>query len=87
MPAEIILTNKKVVVRWLDAKIYTGMHKVNDALGREMDIFESLGYLVDKNDRATKIAHEITDNGEYRGILLIPSGSVISVQELTVLTV
>jgi len=76
------MENKKVVVKWLDARIYPGMHKLDEALGRKMDIFESLGYLVDKNDEATKIAHEITDTGEYRDILLIPSGSVISIQEL-----
>ncbi len=80
------MDNKKVVVKWIDAKIYPGMHKADDALARKMDVFESLGYLVDKNDQATKIAHEITDSGEYRDILLIPSGSVLSIQELTVLT-
>ncbi|MBM3119667.1 MAG: hypothetical protein FJ006_09025 [Chloroflexi bacterium] len=76
------MENKKVLVKWMDARIYPGMHKLDEALSRKMDIFESLGYLVDKNDEATKIAHEITDNGEYRDILLIPSGSVISIQEL-----
>jgi ornithine cyclodeaminase/alanine dehydrogenase-like protein (mu-crystallin family) len=80
------MENKKVVVKWVDARIYPGMHKLDEALARKMDIFESLGYLVDKNNQATKIAHEITDSGEYRDILLIPSGSVISVQELTILT-
>lgn len=76
-----------VLVKWADAKIFPGMHKVEDALNRKMDIFKSLGYLVDRNDEATKIAHEITDSGEYRDILLIPSGSIISVEELVVLTV
>ena len=76
------MDNKKVLVKWVDAKIYPGMHKVDDALTRKMDIFESLGYLLDRNDEATKIAHEITDTGEYRDILLIPSGSIISIDEL-----
>ena len=76
------MDNKKVLVKWVDAKIYPGMHKLEDALARNMDIFESLGYLVERNDKATKIAHEITDNGEYRDILLIPSGSIISIEEL-----
>ncbi len=81
------MNSKKVVVKWTDAKIYPGMHKLEDARLRKMDIFESLGYLIDKNDQTTKIAHEVTDSGDYRDILLIPNGSVISVQELTVLTV
>lgn len=74
--------NKKVVVKWLDAKIYPGMRKTSEALERKMDIFESLGYLIEKNDQATIIAHEITDEGEYRDVLLIPSGSVKSIHEL-----
>ena len=76
------MDNKKVLVRWYDAKIYPGMHKLQEALERKMDIFESLGFLVIQNDQAIAIAHEITDSGEYRDILLIPSGSVISVQHL-----
>jgi len=72
----------KVVIKWLDAKIYPGMHKTSEALARKMDTFESLGYLIEKNDQATIIAHEITDEGEYRDVLLIPSGSVISIHEL-----
>ena len=80
------MDNKKVVVKWFDAKIYPGMHKTDDVLKRSMDIFESLGYLIEKNDKTTKIAHEITDSGEYRDILLIPSGSVISIQELVTKT-
>ena len=74
--------NRKVVIKWADAKIYPGMHKFNDALECKLDIFESLGYLVQKNDEATVVAHELTNSGEYRDILLIPSGSVISIHEL-----
>jgi hypothetical protein len=76
------MDNKKVIVKWLDAKIYPGMHNINDALARKMDVFASLGYLIERNDKATRIAHEITDNGEYRDILLMPSGSVIEIEEL-----
>ena len=76
------MDNNKVVVKWLDAKIYPGMYTASEALERKMDIFESLGYLIEKNDQATIIAHEITDGGEYRDVLLIPSSSVISIHEL-----
>jgi hypothetical protein len=74
--------SKKVVVKWMDAKIYPGVYSIEDALRCKMDTFESLGYLIEKNDRATVIAHEITDEGKYRDVLLIPSGSVISIQKL-----
>lgn len=73
---------RKVIVKWLDAKIYPGMHNAEDAVKCTMDVFESLGYLIKKGDGATIIAHEITDKGEYRDLLLIPSGSVISIHEL-----
>ena len=76
------MDNNKVIVKWLDAKIYPGMHKPSEALELKMDTFESLGYLIEKNDQATIIAHEITGEGEYRDVLLIPSGSVMSLQEL-----
>jgi hypothetical protein len=76
------IDNTKVVVKWLDAKIYPGMHKADEALERKMDAFESLGYLIERNNQATIIAHEITKEGEYQDVLLIPSGSVISIQEL-----
>lgn len=81
------MNDKKVVIKWVDAKIYTGMHKLDEALERKMDIFESMGYLIEANDQATKIAHELTDSGEYRDVLIIPSGSIMSIQELTILTV
>jgi hypothetical protein len=73
---------KMVLIKWYDAKIYPGMHELDEALGREMDSFESLGYLIEKNDRATIMAHEVTDKGDYRDVLLIPSGSIVSIEEL-----
>ena len=79
MPEDI---RKKVAVVWYDAKIYPGMHNVGEARERTMDRFESLGYLIDKDDRATIVAHEITDKGDYRDVLLIPSGSIVSMDEL-----
>ena len=44
------MENKKVVVKWMDAKIYPRMHKRDNALERKMDIFESVGFLVGKNE-------------------------------------
>jgi len=76
------MNSKKVAVTWRDAKIYPGMHSKAEALGRKMETFESLGYLIRQDDRVTVIAHEVTSAGEYRDVLLIPSGSVISVEGL-----
>jgi hypothetical protein len=73
---------KKIMVKWQDAKIYPGMHSKTEALQREMDTFESLGYLLKQDDRATVIAHEVTNTGDIRDVLLIPNGSVIEVVEL-----
>lgn len=76
------IPQQMVVVRWVDAKIYPGMHKANEAMSRQMSSFASLGFLLSRDDRVTRIAHEVSDAGEYRDVLLIPSGSVISVQQL-----
>lgn len=73
---------KKAVVKWYDARLYSNMHKLDEALARKMDIFDSIGFLINKDKIIVRIAHEITDSGEYRDIPLIPSGSVISIKEL-----
>ena len=75
---------RRVAVRWRVASIYPGMHSETEAVELEMEIFESIGYLLKQDDQATVIAHEVTDTGILRRILLIPSGSVIKVKELVV---
>jgi hypothetical protein len=47
-----------------------------------MALFESLGYLVSRNDTTTIIAAERNDEDEYRDITLILNGSVISIHRL-----
>lgn len=74
----------RVEVKWYDARLYPNMHTPDEALARKMDIFDSLGYLISKDKITTRVAHEITDSGEYRDILLIPSGSIISIKELAI---
>lgn len=78
-----VAENKMVMVEWHDAKFCPGMHTTEDAVNHTMDKFESLGYLISQNDRTTILASERTDNGEYRDILLIPTGSILSVKPLT----
>ena len=76
--------NQIVFIKWTDARIFTGQFSKEDALSKRAQVFNSVGYLVDKNPTITKIAHEITDDGEYRDILLIPTGSIINMKVLGV---
>jgi len=78
-----IPTNTKVAVIWTDARIYPGMHKYDEALSRDMQIFESVGFLVSAGNSVTRIAHERVDDGSYRDILLIPAGTILSIKMLT----
>ena len=54
-----VMNNKKVVVKWHDARLYPNMHKLDEALARKMDIFDSVGYLISKDKITTKIAAKI----------------------------
>ena len=47
-----------------------------------MCLFNSLGYLIAKTDITTTIAAERNNEGEYRDITLIPTGSIVSIREL-----
>ena len=75
--------DKEIVqIEWHDAKFCPGIHSAGNILEHKMDTFKSLGYLIERNDKATIIASEYNDMGEYRDITLIPSGSVISIHKL-----
>ena len=71
-----------VLVKWVDAKFCSGIHNEEEALEHELSEFESLGYLVGKTELATIIASECDNNGEYRGITMIPTGSIQSMSNL-----
>ncbi len=75
--------NDMVLVRWHDARFYQGTYSKQEILEHKMCLFESLGYLVTKDDITTKIASELNDENQYRDITLIPTGSIISIQELS----
>ena len=59
------------------------MRTTEDAANHTMDKLETLGHLISQNDRTTIPASERTDSGEYRDILPIPSGSILSAKPLT----
>jgi hypothetical protein len=73
----------KVLVKWYDAKFHPGTHNRETILTFQMALFESLGYLISQDATTTKIAGELNNEGDYRDITLIPSGSIVSVTGLT----
>ena len=77
------MIKEMVMIKWHDAKFFPGMHDERAISASKMALFDSLGYLVAKDDITTVIAAERNDQEEYRDITLIPSGSVISICKLT----
>ncbi len=72
----------KVLVKWVDAKFCSGIHTEQEAIEHDISIFESIGYLISKTELATIIASECDNDGEYRSITLIPTGSIQSISNL-----
>jgi hypothetical protein len=73
-----------VLVKWHDAKFFTGTYNNRAILEHKMALFESIGYLIARDKTTTTIAAEKNDQDEYRDITLIPSGSVISISKLMI---
>lgn len=71
------------LIEWYDAKFFPATCNEEDIRSYKMASFKSLGYLISRDDVTTKIAAEHNDQGEYRDVTLIPSGSVISIRVLT----
>ncbi len=71
-----------VMVKWHDARFFPGTYTEDVCRQHKMCLFDSLGYLVSKDNTTTVIAGEYNDEGEYRDITLIPTGSIISVKRL-----
>jgi len=80
---KLIQKNKGMVnVEWHDARFFPGTY-TEDACGQhKMCRFNSLGYLIAKDDTTTTIAGERNNEDEYRDITLIPTGSIIAIKEL-----
>ena len=71
-----------VLVEWHDACLFTGTHTKEESIQKEMGLFKSLGYMISKDSTTTRIAFEQDDGGNYRGIALIPTGSIVSIKKL-----
>lgn len=75
---------KMVLVEWYDARFYQGTYSKEDSIKHNMCIFKSLGYLISKDRITTRIAAEHSNEGDYRDITLIPTGSIISIKKMTI---
>lgn len=71
-----------VVVKWHDARFYSGIYTKEDCEKHNMCLFESLGYIISKDETTVRITAELDNEGKYRGITLIPTGSVVSIEKL-----
>ena len=72
-----------VLIKWHDARFYPGTYSKEELLKHKMCLFESLGYLISHDDITTIIAAEKNNEGQYRDITLIPTGSIVSINELS----
>ena len=71
-----------VMVKWHDAKFFSGTYNEKAISGHKMAVFESLGYLIAQDGTTTVIAAEHNDQEEYRDVTLIPTGSILSINKL-----
>ena len=72
-----------VQIEWHDARFYPNTYTKEACLEHQMCLFKSLGYLLSQDDIITRIAGETNNEGEYRDITLIPTGSIVSIVELS----
>lgn len=78
------LIRDMVIIEWHDARFFPGTYTEDVCKQHKMCRFNSLGYLIAKNSITTVIAAENNDEGEYRDITLIPTGSIVSIKNLII---
>ena len=71
-----------VSVGWHDARFFSGTYPEDACRQHKMCLFNIIVYLIGKNGTTTIIAAERNDEGEYRDVTLIPTGSIVSIREL-----
>ncbi len=74
---------KMVKVMWYDARFFSGTYKKKECNNHNMCLFESLGYIISKDKTTLRIAAEKNNEGEYRDITLIPTGSIVEIRNLS----
>ena len=72
-----------VIVTWRDARFYPETRNAEKMSNIRMAVFESVGHLISRDETTTIIAAELNDEGDYRDVTLIPSGSIESVRRLS----
>ena len=72
-----------VLIKWHDARFFPNTYTKEESLKHQMCLFESLGYFLSQDKTTTHIAFEKNNEGEYRDITLIPTGSIVSIVELS----
>ena len=76
-------TDKEMVlVEWTDARFFPGTYNEEAIKKHKMCLFNSLGYLVSRDNITTVLAAESNDENEYRDITLIPTGSITAIKKL-----
>ena len=80
------MDNQLVLVKWVDAKFCSGTHTKEEAIEHEMSVFDTVGYLVSKTKLATIVATERNNDGEYRSLTIIPTGSIQSMSKLELIS-
>ena len=71
-----------VQIEWHDARFFPNTYSKEDCLELQTCLFTSLGYLLSQDKITTRIANEMSNEGDYRDILLIPTGSIVSIVQL-----
>jgi len=77
---------KPVCIVWHDARLYTGSYTKDECKQTKMCLFTTLGFLIAKDKITTTIAQEYTNEGDYRNIMLIPTGSIISISDMRLIS-
>lgn len=70
------------MIKWHDARFFPGTYSAEDCKKHEMCLFESLGFVISEDKVTTRIAAERNNEGQYRDITLIPTGSIVSIAKL-----
>ena len=86
MKKRLIKSGDLIQVEWHDARFFPNTYTKEACLEHQMCLFKSLGYLLSQDVITTRIAAETNNEGEYRDITLIPTGSIMSIVQLSLRT-
>ena len=72
-----------ILIEWHDARLFPDTYSADEVCNLRMQEFETIGYLLLRDSTTTILASELNNEGQYRNIILIPSGSIGSIQGLS----